>query len=273
MDNFRRKRLEIFQAGARNGSQILRTISAAFSMFSAIPMPRISWDETPPRYLLCAFPLVGVAIGVCWLAWGAFCDWLSLPAILRGAGLTLLPVVLTGGVHLDGYADTTDALCSHAPPERKREILKDPHSGAFAVIWLCAYFTGALSLCASLRSCALMCPAFVLSRALSGAALTLLPLADGAGLARAFVEASDLRRVRRILCAEVLASALALWLCGGFAGFLMICAAAAVLARYVYAVKREFNGASGDLAGWFLQKAEFWTLAVLAFSQYWEAKA
>jgi adenosylcobinamide-GDP ribazoletransferase len=242
-------------------------------MFSAIPMPRISWDETPPRHMLCAFPLVGVVIGLCWLAWGAFCDWLTLPAILRGAGWTLLPVALTGGFHFDGYADTTDALCSHAPPERKREILKDPHSGAFALIWLCAYFTGMLSLCVSLKASAVMLPAFALSRALSGAALTLLPLADGAGLARGFVEASDLRRVRAILIAEVLAAAAALWLCGGFAGFVMICAAAAVLARYVHVVKREFDGASGDLAGWFLQKAEFWMLAALALAQYWEAKA
>ena len=50
-------------------------------------------------------------------------------------------------------------------------------------------------------------------------------------------------------------------------------AAAAVTARYVYAAKREFGGASGDLAGWFLQKAEFWALAALALAQYWEAKA
>ncbi|MBR4545430.1 MAG: adenosylcobinamide-GDP ribazoletransferase [Oscillibacter sp.] len=249
--------------------KIFRTIAAAFSMFSAIPVPRASWDGTPPRYMLCAFPLVGVVTGLCWLAWGHVCDWLSLPAMLRGAGCALLPVALTGGVHLDGYADTTDALCSHAPPERKREILKDPRCGAFAVIWLCAYFLATFALCASLEAYAVMAPAFVLSRALSGAALTLLPLSDGSGLARAFVETSDLRRVRVILAAECLAAAAALWICGGFAG---VVAAAAVLVRYVHVVKRDFGGASGDLAGWFLQKAEFWTLAALVLAQYWEAK-
>ncbi|MBQ9521652.1 MAG: adenosylcobinamide-GDP ribazoletransferase [Oscillospiraceae bacterium] len=242
-------------------------------MFSAIPMPRTPWNQQMSRYMLCAFPLVGVVIGLCWLAWDYVCHWLSLPAILRGAGCTLLPVALTGGIHLDGYADTADALCSHATPERKREILKDPCSGAFAVIWLCTYFLATFALCASLEASAVMVPAFVLSRALSGAALTLLPLADGYGLARTFVEASDLRRVRVILGAECLAAALTLWICGGGAGVLMTCAAAAVLLRYVHVAKCEFGGASGDLAGWFLQKAEFWMLAALVLAQYWEANA
>ena len=247
--------------------QILKTVAAAFSMFSAIPMPQTPWDSRTSRDMLCAFPLVGAVIALCWLAWGVLSDWLSLPSVLRGAGWTLLPVVLTGGVHLDGYADTVDALASHAPPERRREILKDPHCGAFAVIWLCAYFIADFALCASLRSYALMCPAFVLSRGLSGAALVFLPLSDAPGLARTFVEASDVRRVRAVLIAECVAAAIAL-LTFGVAGIAMLCAAGTVFARYAVVAKRDFGGASGDLAGWFLQKAEFWMLAAAVFAQY-----
>ena len=236
-------------------------------MFSAIPMPQTPWDKRTSRDMLCAFPLVGAAIALCWLAWGVLSDWLSLPAILRGAGWTLLPVVLTGGVHLDGYADTVDAIASHASPERRREILKDPHCGAFAVIWLCSYFIADFALCASLRSYALMCPAFILSRGLSGAALTLLPLSDAPGLARTFVEASDIRRVRAVLIAECVAAAIAL-LTFGVAGIAMLCAAGFVFARYAIVAKRDFGGVSGDLAGWFLQKAELWMLAAAVFAQY-----
>ncbi len=248
--------------------QILRTIAAAFSMFSALPMPQTPWDSRTARHMLCAFPLVGVAVGLCWAAWGALCDWLTLPATLRGAGWTLLPVALTGGVHLDGYADTVDALASYASPERRREILKDPHCGAFAVIWLCAYFTAYFALCASLKSCRAMLPAFALSRALSGAALTVLPLSEASGLARSFAQAPDLGRVRLILFAECGAAALALLILGGGAGLLMLCAAAAALTRYAVAARRDFGGASGDLAGWFLQKAELWMLAALVLAQY-----
>lgn len=251
--------------------RILNTIAAAFSVFSAVPMPRLSWDARTTRYLLCAFPLVGALVGLCWILWEKFCGWLSLPALLRGAGWTLLPVILTGGIHLDGYADTTDALSSHAPPQRKREILRDPHSGAFAVIWLCAYFTGTLALCASLRSGVLMFPAFMLSRALSGAALMFLPLSDGSALARMFVKTADTSRARTILAAECVFATAWLTLWGGLTGIAMLGAALCVLARYAFAARREFDGVSGDLAGWFLQKAEFWMLAALTLAQYWEA--
>ena len=84
--------------------------------------------------VLCAFPLVGLVIGLCCRGWQGFSGFLSLPAVLRGAGLCLIPVLMTGGIHLDGYADTCDALASHAGREKRQQILKDPHLGAFAAI-------------------------------------------------------------------------------------------------------------------------------------------
>ena len=39
------------------------------------------------------------------------------------------------------YADTCDALSSYGDREKKLEILKDPHCGAFAVIRLCSYLS------------------------------------------------------------------------------------------------------------------------------------
>ncbi|MFR7551676.1 MAG: adenosylcobinamide-GDP ribazoletransferase [Acutalibacteraceae bacterium] len=129
---------------------MIQTVIVAFSMFSAVPMPRIEWSRENMRYALCAFPLVGAVIGlICW-GWSALCGCLALPALLRGAGQCLLPVLLTGGIHLDGYADTCDALASHAPPEKKREILRDPHLGAFAAIRLCCYFVASFAIWAAM---------------------------------------------------------------------------------------------------------------------------
>ena len=122
------------------GFDTLERYTAAFSMFSALPVPQVEWNETSMHWMLAAFPLVGLVTGgACW-AWQLLCGALTLPDILRGAGLCLLPVLVTGGVHLDGYADTCDALASHASPQRRQEILKDPHLGAFAAIRLCCYF-------------------------------------------------------------------------------------------------------------------------------------
>ena len=79
---------------------ILETVAVAFSMFSALPMPQISWEKRNMRYALCAFPLVGGVIGgLCWL-WGELCQWGGVPDLLRGAVLCLLPAAVTGGIHL-----------------------------------------------------------------------------------------------------------------------------------------------------------------------------
>ena len=111
---------------------VLQTIAVAFAMFSAVPVPQFGWNEKNMRYALCAFPLVGLLCGVLWCV----CGVLPLPAPARAAGFCLVPVWVTGGIHLDGYADTCDALASYGDREKKLEILKDPHCGAFAVIRL-----------------------------------------------------------------------------------------------------------------------------------------
>ena len=122
----------------------LQTIAVAFAMFSALPVPQFAWNQKNMRYAMCAFPLIGVVIGGLWCLCGA----LPLPMPAKAAGFCLIPVWVTGGIHLDGYADTCDALSSYGDREKKLEILKDPHCGAFAVIRLCSYFAAYLALCA-----------------------------------------------------------------------------------------------------------------------------
>ena len=167
----------------------LNSILIAFSMFSAIPMPQKEWDESSMRLSLCAFPLVGVVIALCCCGWRKLCSLSGLPDTVCGAGLCVLPVLLTGGIHLDGYADTCDALASHAGAERKQEILKDPHTGAFAVIRLCVYFVLSFALWTAMKETGLLAlmGLFGLSRCLSGLALVCFPLRPGSGLARSFL--------------------------------------------------------------------------------------
>ena len=51
--------------------------------------------------------------------------------------LTVIPVFVTGGIHVDGLLDTSDALSSWQERTRRLEILKDSHAGAFAIITAC----------------------------------------------------------------------------------------------------------------------------------------
>ena len=244
----------------------LQTIAVAFAMFSAVPVPQFDWNAKNMRYALCAFPLVGVVCGALW----CLCGVLPLPAVARAAGFCLVPVWVTGGIHLDGYADTCDALSSYGDTAKKLEILKDPHCGAFAVIRLCSYFAAYFALCCRVqftpRLGVLWMLALVGERALSGLAVADFPLAKNTGLAHTFATAADRTRVRRVLavlCAVLAAAVAAL---GGWALVLVACA---VFLRYHHLAVQQFGGTTGDLAGWFLQKCEIWMLAALAACQWW----
>ena len=227
---------------------VLQTIAVAFAMFSALPVPQFEWNEKNMRYAMCAFPLIGLVCGGLW----CLCGVLPLPGLARAAAFCLVPVAITGGIHLDGYADTSDALSSYGDREKKLEILKD-------YFGLCGSvrFTPRAGLCWTL--------ALVLERALSGFAVAAFPLAKDTGLAHTFATAADKQTVRRFLCGLSALLILALTALGG--GGL---AAAALLAlwRYDSVAKKQFGAITGELAGWFLQRAELWMLAALAVSQW-----
>ena len=204
-----------------------------------------------------------------WLGW-CLCGVLPLPAVARAAGFCLVPVWVTGGIHLDGYADTCDALSSYGDTAKKLEILKDPHCGAFAVIRLCSYFAAYFALCCCVqftpRLGVLWMLALVGERALSGLAVAAFPLAKNTGLAHTFATAADRTRVRRVLAMLCAVLAVAVAALGGWALVLVACA---VFLRYHHLAVQQFGGTTGDLAGWFLQKCEIWMLAALAACQWW----
>ncbi len=245
---------------------IWETVVVAFSMFSVIPVPQIEWNARNMRYCLCVFPLVGGVIALLCFGWGQLSIALTLPPVLRGAGFCLIPVFVTGGIHLDGYADTCDALACHGGIEKRQQILKDPHLGAFAVIRLCVYFTAMFALCTALRELNITSALglFGLSRCLSALALTSFPLREGSGLARSFADAADRVRVQKVLIPMTVVCAVLLCIHRGWPA---IAAAGLVFVYYRRLCTKEFGGLSGDLAGWFLQTAELWMFGMLVLGQ------
>ena len=225
----------------------------------------IEWSQKNMRYALCAFPLIGAVCGGLWCLVGV----LPVPELVRAAGFCLVPVLVTGGIHLDGFADTCDALSSYGDAEKKLEILKDPHCGAFAVIRLCTYFILYFALCASVkftvRFGVIWILALTLERAFSGLAVASFPMAKNTGLAHTFAEAADRITVRRVLIIYTVVLGAAMLVLGGWAAVL---AALLVFWRYYAVSKKQFGGITGDLAGWFLQRAELAMLAALAVCQW-----
>ena len=231
----------------------------ALSTWSRLPVPKADWTEENRRLALCFFPLAGIAVGGAVWLWLAVCAWLGFGPLLRGAGAAALPLLLTGGIHMDGFMDTCDALASWQPRERRLEILKDSHTGAFAVMRCSLYLLAQAGLFAELgprRDGALAC-CFVLSRALSAALAVTLPSARPEGMLGGFTRGAG----RTVLVSSALwaaAAAVPLAFLGGWPALLL--AAGAVL-LYRYVAMKHFGGVTGDLAGWFLQTAEIAMLA------------
>ncbi len=248
--------------------KILGSLVIAFSMYSRIPMPRMEWTRERMEYALCFFPLVGLVMGVLLCLVFPAVEWLSGGAPLpRGVCGTALPLLLTGGIHMDGFLDVSDARSSFGDARKKLEILKDPHIGAFAVIRCGMYLLLYLGIFSMIdRS---MLPAvgavYVSERALSGWSVVSFPKAKKEGLAASFADGAKKRAVELCTAVYLLWSLCVFW---RTMGLLAACAGAAAAAAlfvwYKRMAVREFGGVTGDLAGYFLQTAELALVAVVA---------
>ncbi len=236
----------------------------AFSTYSRIPVPRVEWEEENRKYALLFFPLIGAVIGGLLCGWRQLSEFFGFGIFMKSAVALCIPVFITGGIHLDGFIDTMDALSSCQPREKKLEILKDPHTGAFAVIGCVIYFIlyfGALTELKSLKAYALISIGFVLSRAFSGLALVLFPSAKKSGLLYAFSSASRREDSPRKITGVVLV--ILILLCESLmlyvdvtGGIVLFSAAMLVFLYYRRMARRQFGGITGDLAGFFLQVCE-----------------
>ena len=247
---------------------IWKSAIAAFSMYSKIPMPQVEWDEKSTRYLLCWFPAVGLVIGAASCALMQVLSRLDAGELLTGTLLTALPVLLTGGIHMDGFMDTVDARASYAPREKKLSILKDPHVGAFAVIFCVLYLlvsAGAWS-AVTWRSMQIMALAFPMERALSALLALQLPDArEGGSLARLKKDAAT-KKVSFVLLIELIVFIVVMLSIDWKMAAIAIIVFALASLYYRYSTQKHFGGVIGDTAGWFLQSSELAVLLALVIA-------
>lgn len=248
---------------------LFKSLISAFSMYSRIPMPQIEWKEENRRYALCFFPLIGAAIGGLILLWRYICIKLGIGSLLFGAVSAVIPIIVTGGIHLDGFCDVSDAKASCAPKERALEIMSDSHIGAFAAISLGVYllldaaFFSEINNFKALITAAL---SFVISRALSGFAAVTFRCAKKEGALQSFAKPAH---------KNATVTALTVILVIGIAGMICIYPAAGIagavgaLGAFMYyrtfSYKR-FGGITGDLAGYFLQICELSSLVCIVLA-------
>ena len=238
---------------------MLTSFFMAFSLYSRIPVPQTEWNEKSMRWCICFLPAVGAAIGAAqgllyWLL-----AHLSVGAVFRGAALTALPVLLSGGIHLDGFLDTCDAIHSYGTREKRLEILKDPHVGAFAVIGGLVWFTLQLGVWseAQNRTIVPLCITFALSRSLSAFSALVFPKAKKDGMLRQETDPAAKSSAAMVAVSLLLASAMIYT--GALPGAAAVLTAVLTLALYYRMAVTVFGGITGDLSGWFTQMCELVT--------------
>ena len=167
---------------------------------------------------------------------------------------------------MDGFTDTKDALSSYKGKEKKLEILKDPHIGAFAVIHLLSYLLLALgfaSVIEGTKAVVAVSAAFFLSRCLSGLSVIHFPGAKKEGSLYTEADTSGAKVVSIGLVIQMLLVVTALFIYSGMNGILVTAACLLMFLYYYLMSRRQFGGITGDLAGYFVCMAELWSVIVV----------
>lgn len=240
---------------------LLRSLASAFLMYSRIPMPKVEWKEENRRYSLCFFSLIGAVIGGLLLLWHYICGLLDIGIFVNSAVSVLIPILITGGIHIDGFCDMTDALASCADRQKKLAIMSDPHIGSFAVIALCSLFLLQFALFCEIGNYYIIAVGYLLSRALSGLAAVALRSAKSEGALQNFVRPAHKKITITVLVIITVLCAAGMCLIDIFQGAAVCVVCAFIFFIYKVVVYKNFGGLTGDTEGWFLQVTETAILA------------
>ncbi|MBD8612392.1 adenosylcobinamide-GDP ribazoletransferase [Pseudomonas putida] len=232
----------------------------ALQFLSSLPvrLPGMPSAQASGRSLL-FYPAVGLLFGA--LLWVANALLAGTPMLLHAALLLTLWVVLSGGLHLDGLADSADAwLGGFGDRERTLLIMKDPRSGPMAVVTLVLVLL--LKFCALLalleqgqQAALLMAP--VLARAAMLGLFMGTPYVRAGGLGQALADHLPRGAGSWVLAAVAFASL-------GFCGFwisLSVLVGFMALRRQMI---RRLGGTTGDTAGAMLELLELLVLLAAA---------
>ena len=228
---------------------------ASFTMYSKIPMPNVELTEENTTHALYFFPLVGAVIGAILCGWRIAYPYLCNGDFLPAVVFVIVPVIVSGATHVDGFIDAVDAICSKKTVEGKLAILKDTHTGSFAIIMTLSYFLVALGVWSEMPIDAVpvLAVGFVMSRALSGLAVAIFPHARTSKLLKKKINKRMLGIVMGVyiaVCAVLMCALEPMY------GSIGVLGAAISFAYYYYCSKKHFGGITGAVAAYFVQVCE-----------------
>lgn len=241
----------------------MRAFRLAMQLLTRIPFPEIT-TPTASEYgrSVLYYPLVGLILGLALSAAQAL--FTSADALLASAILLLFWILFTGGLHLDGLADSADAWAgAHGDRETALRLMKDPASGpagvtAIALVLLLKFSAVATLLKADAVSALILAP--VLGRMAIVALFLSTAYVRPQGLGSAQAE----HLPRRVAIGVLSISALALLIGFGRSGAWALLAAVLVLGGLRRMMQRRLGGCTGDTLGASCELVETAVVVVLA---------
>jgi adenosylcobinamide-GDP ribazoletransferase len=241
---------------------------AALQFLTVIPVKR-RFSAGQLGHSTFYFPVVGIIIGLI-LAALNYLLGLVLPPSVVNALLVVSLVVLSGGLHLDGLADTCDGLAKQGTPAERRRVMHDSRVGGFGVIGialvLLVKYVSLNSLPQSLMTFSLII-APVISRWAMVYAIFAYPYGRASGLGKSFKRATGWQEL-------VIATLIALALAAGLlklAGLVVLFLVWLLTMAVAIYLKRKFAGLTGDTYGAINEVAEstvFIFLSLLAYKHW-----
>lgn len=226
----------------------MKNLLLALQFLTIIPVRVKYVDEKRIARALIYFPLIGLLLGVILTGIDRLLFILRFEQFISNVILVILLVVLTGGLHMDGLADTFDALLSRKNREDMLRIMRDSHIGVMgvlaiiSVILLKIAFLSSLNAESKIVTLLLMC---ILSRWSLVLAMFLFPYARQEGKAKAFIEGINFEILTLATLIALICAAL-IWQIKGIFIMAMVGVSSYLIARFI---NSRINGLTGDTLG------------------------
>lgn len=225
------------------------SVLSAFALLSCVPLPKFNYTPN----CIWAYPVVGIFLGTTYALVYTVSIWIGFSSTVAVVFMLIKMLFLTGALHLDGLADTTDGIWGGDTPENRLNIMTDSKLGTYGtsalIITLVLYFSLLLDLSDTPNFLATVIAVSVISRMAMGVLQikTLYAKSHGTLAQAGNLSVTDKHNNMYLLCA--VSVVLSTMFIGFFKSiFLILCAFIGVYILRAYFIKK-IGGITGDTLG------------------------
>lgn len=244
----------------------MNSLLLAMQFLTTFPLKIKDFSDKKMAWALVYFPLVGLCLGLMLMGLNRLLFISGFQSVVINIILVIVLIIFTGGMHLDGLADTADAFLSGKEKKEMLEIMRDAHIGVMGVLSLISIILLKIGLLSSLSvaekpaALLLMC---ILSRWSVVLVMYLFPYARQEGKARLFIQGLNLK-IFIVSLVVVLIFSFAIWGLKGLLVLVVISGSAYLMNKVI---NRKIGGVTGDTLGATIEVMEIAVLLIVCIMQ------